>query len=233
MAIELVNIGRLANDGTGDDLREAFTKINRSLEDLDLRIDDKTEGENVGSGTGVFYRRDGYNLQFKSLTSTDGTIALVDNTTSVDVKLGAGVGNMPLVADTGTPFTLARNATLNIRGTGSVTTEANGTNNTITINGGSNLVDDPNPVLGAPLNAGNFNIFNVNDLTAQNIESLVYGVDVRTLASAYDSFDFGDIVVTDVDINNFVDYIRATQDIDLGTFTSPTAVSIDFGAIVL
>ena len=42
MAVQLVNIGRIANDGTGDDLREAFVKINQSLEDLDLRIDDKT-----------------------------------------------------------------------------------------------------------------------------------------------------------------------------------------------
>ena len=39
MAVQLVNIGRIANDGTGDDLREAFIKINQSLEDLDLRID--------------------------------------------------------------------------------------------------------------------------------------------------------------------------------------------------
>ena len=68
MAIELVNIGRIANDGTGDDLREAFSKINRSLEELDLRIDDKTEGANVGGGTGeIFRRRDGYDLQFKTI----------------------------------------------------------------------------------------------------------------------------------------------------------------------
>lgn len=232
MAIELVNIGRIANDGTGDDLREAFTKINRSLEDLDLRIDDKTEGENVGSGTGVFYRRDGYNLQFKSLTSTDGTIALVDNTTSVDIKLGAGVADMPLVADTGTPFTLARNATLNIRGAGSVTTEANDQNNTITISGGANLVDDPNPVLSAPLNAGNYNVFNVDTLTAQDVESTVYGIDVRELASAYESFDFGGIVTDEATVSNFFDYIRATTDIDLGTVDSPTAVVMDFGSLV-
>lgn len=232
MAIELVNIGRIANDGTGDDLREAFTKINRSLEDLDLRLDDKTEGVNVGSGTGVFYRRDGYDLQFKSLTSTDGTIAFVDNTTSVDIKLGAGVGDTPLVADTGTPFTLARNATLNIRGSGSVTTEADDQNNTITISSAGNLVDDPTPVLGAPLNASNYNIFNVNTLTAQDVESTVYGIDVRELASAYDSFDFGGIVTGAASVSNFFDYIRATTDIDLGTVDSPTAVVMDFGSLV-
>lgn len=231
MAIELVNIGKIANDGTGDDLREAFIKVNRSLEDLDLRIDDKTEGENVGTGTGVFYRRDGYNLQFKSLNSTDGSVSFTDNVTSVDVKIADGAVDTPIVTDNGA-FTLGRTTTLNIRGAGAVTTEADALNNTVTINGGSNLVSDPNPVLGAALNASNYNIFNVNTLTAQNIESLVYGVDIRTLASAYDSFDFGDLIVTDADINNFLDYIRATTDVDLGTFTAPTPVNAEFGSII-
>ena len=231
MAIELVNIGRIANDGTGDDLREAFIKINRNLEDLDLRIDDKTEGENTGSGTGVFYRRDGYNLQFKSLTSTDSTIAFTDNVTSVDIKLGANVGDTPLITDNGA-FTLPRNQSLSIRGTGSVTTSSDDITRTITINGGSTLVDDANPVLGAPLNASNYNIFNVNTLTAQNVESTVYDIDIRDLASAFDSFDFAGIVAEDAEINNFLDYIRATQDVDLGTFTSPTPVDMNFGTLV-
>ena len=231
MAIELVNIGKIANDGTGDDLREAFIKVNRSLEDLDLRIDDKTEGENVGTGTGVFYRRDGYDLQFKSLKSTNGSISFTDDTTSINVEIAANAVDTPIVTDSGS-FTLGRTTTLNIRGTGAVTTEADAENNTVTINGGSNLVSDPAPALGAPLNAGNFNIFNVNDITAQNIESLVYGVDIRTLASAYDSFDFGDLIVTDADINNFLDYIRATTDVDFGTFTAPTPVNAEFGSII-
>ena len=231
MAIELVNIGRIANDGTGDDLREAFIKINRSLEDLDLRIDDKTEGENVGSGTGVFYRRDGYNLQYKSLTSTDSSIAFTDNVTSVDIKLGAGVGDTPLVTDNGA-FTLARNATLNIRGDGALTTTADDATNTITIGGVSQLSSDPNPVLAAPLNASNYNIFNVNEITAQNIESAIYGIDIRDLASAYESFDFGGVVTDDATVNNFFDYIRATTDVDLGTVDSPTPVVMDFGPIV-
>jgi len=231
MAIELVNIGRIANDGTGDDLREAFIKINRSLEDLDLRIDDKTEGVNTGSGAGVFYRRDGYDLQFKSLTSTDSSVAFTDNVTSLDVKLGAGVGDTPLVADTGA-FTLARNATLNIRGDGALTTTADEATNTITIGGVSQLSSDPTPVLAAPLNAGNYNIFNVNELTAQNIESTVYGIDVRELASAYESFDFGGVVTDAATVNNFFDYIRATTDIDLGTVDVPTPVVMDFGSFV-
>ena len=149
MAIELVNIGRIANDGTGDDLREAFTKINRSLEDLDLRIDDKTEGSNLGSGVGIFYRRNGYDLEFKTLTSNNLTIT--DNTTSVNIELASGVGDTPIVTDSGA-FNLTRNSTLNIRGQGVVSTSA--TNDTVFIEvSGSNLSEDLNPQLSAPLNA--------------------------------------------------------------------------------
>ena len=36
MAIQRVNIGTIANDGTGDDLREAFVKVNNFTE-LDIR----------------------------------------------------------------------------------------------------------------------------------------------------------------------------------------------------
>lgn len=231
MAIELVNIGRIANDGTGDDLREAFTKINRSLEDLDLRIDDLSEGENVGAGVGIFYRRDGYDLQFKSLTSTDSSIALTDNTTSIDIKLANGVGDTPLVTDNGA-FTLPRNSILNIRGSGSVNTEADAQTNTVRIVGGSSLAEDPAPALSAPLNANQYNIINVNTLSAQNVESLIYGIDVRQLSSAFDDFDFGGIFVEEIEVNNFLDYVRATIDVDLGTFTDPTGVDIDFGTLV-
>ena len=31
MAIQSINIGSIANDGTGDDLREAFNKVNAKL----------------------------------------------------------------------------------------------------------------------------------------------------------------------------------------------------------
>ena len=31
MAIQTINVGNLANDGTGDDLREAFIKVNQNF----------------------------------------------------------------------------------------------------------------------------------------------------------------------------------------------------------
>ena len=49
MAIQVINVGNLANDGTGDDLREAFIKVNQNFDELDLRAAN-IEGANVGIG---------------------------------------------------------------------------------------------------------------------------------------------------------------------------------------
>ena len=43
MAIQRVNIGTIANDGTGDDLREAFVKVNNNFTELDIRQSEKTQ----------------------------------------------------------------------------------------------------------------------------------------------------------------------------------------------
>ena len=37
MAIQTVNIGTIANDGTGDELREAYVKVNANYSELDSR----------------------------------------------------------------------------------------------------------------------------------------------------------------------------------------------------
>ena len=55
MAIQTINIGTIANDGTGDDLREAFVKVNNNFTELDTRDPEKTTGANLGpAGEGVF-----------------------------------------------------------------------------------------------------------------------------------------------------------------------------------
>ena len=49
MAVQTINIGTLANDGTGDDLREAFIKVNQNFESLDLRAPESSTASNQGS----------------------------------------------------------------------------------------------------------------------------------------------------------------------------------------
>ena len=54
MTIQNINIGQFANDGTGDDIREAFRKINENFDELDLREPESTTASNLGTGTGIF-----------------------------------------------------------------------------------------------------------------------------------------------------------------------------------
>ena len=80
MAIQTINLGLIANDGTGDDLREAFTKVNANFADLDVRAANITaENAAVGAGFGVFKEQDGTVLKFRDLApdpAYPGTIAL-------------------------------------------------------------------------------------------------------------------------------------------------------------
>ena len=226
MAVELVNIGRIANDGTGDDLREAFIKINRSLEDLDLRIDDKTEGENIGSGAGVFKQRTGYNLEFKSIIGSNDIVVTAnpsDLTLSIDPTLAA----RPIVADTGT-ITVPARGTLRIQGGSGITTQADDSNNSVTISGNASLETDTSPTLNANLNANGFAILNVGTLTGQNVQSNVYDVDIRTLNDLYINLDFGDF---ESNTDNFVDFLKNLVDADYGTLTTPNLLNTDNGLL--
>ena len=68
MAIQTINIGQVANDGTGDDpLREAFVKVNNNFTELSNRIE-QTTASNLGTvGEGVSYTESPYDLQFKKI----------------------------------------------------------------------------------------------------------------------------------------------------------------------
>jgi hypothetical protein len=86
MAIQLINIGNIANDGTGDDLREAMIKINTNFEELDLRDDEKTTATNLGdNGQGLFVQRLNYDLQFKKIVGGAGlTLSATDNNITIN-----------------------------------------------------------------------------------------------------------------------------------------------------
>ena len=85
MAVQLINIGNVANDGTGDDLREAMIKINTNFEELDLRDDEQTTAKNLGdTGEGLFLRRNVYDLEFKKIVGGDNiTLTVTDNNITI------------------------------------------------------------------------------------------------------------------------------------------------------
>ena len=98
MAIQLINIGNVANDGTGDDLREAMIKINQNFEELDLRDDEQTTASNLGFGSyGIFKDKLNYDLRFKGLTAgTDVTIS--EGEESLTINADGGIKTISLAS---------------------------------------------------------------------------------------------------------------------------------------
>jgi len=132
MAIQDINIGTLANDGTGDDLRTAMQKINSNFDELDLRNDEATTGSNVGvGGHAVFKQKTGYNLEFRKIIQGD----RISVTTNGDlITIAADLNGHTIVTDSGS-LAISDGTSFNILGGSGVTTSATGTS--ITINNDS------------------------------------------------------------------------------------------------
>ena len=239
MAVQIINVGQIANDGTGDDLREAFIKINQNFEELDLRDDEQTTASNIGSvGEGIFAQKLNYDLQFKKLIpGSNITLTPTDETITVDA-LG-GLQQLIVSSDSGS-IILSDGNTLNINGGQNVETSLSG--NVLTIEStASQLSSDTSPELSATLNANNNDIENVGQITAQRftgflkgtMEGNVWGIDIRELNDAVDnindSFDFGSTIQN---IDSLLDFFLYSNDVDLGTFTAPAAFNIDNGSIL-
>lgn len=130
MTIQTINIGGYANDGSGDDLRTAFQKVNANFGQLSGTIAIQS-GTNLGSGTGLFAQKNLANLEFKSITSTDGSIVITPSAQSV---------NLSVVTDLATDTTpiLGGNLDLggfNIRGVGNIGILNQTPNENILVNG--------------------------------------------------------------------------------------------------
>jgi hypothetical protein len=80
-----INIGSYANDGTGDDLRSAFTKVNANFTAISASIG-ITSASNLGPGTGIYKDINANTIEFKTLTSTGNTVTLTNTATSVNLE---------------------------------------------------------------------------------------------------------------------------------------------------
>jgi hypothetical protein len=235
MAIELINVGNIANDGTGDDLREAFIKINQNFEELDLREGELTTASNVGSGQGVFKQRLGYDLQFKSLVAGQNvTLATTDN--QITFNALGGLQQLLVVSDSGS-VVLSDGGTLRIFGGNGISTSYVGSS-TIQIDNTAltDLVQDTTPTLGGTLDGNNNDITNISNITANvlfgnfrgPVDGTVYGIDIRDLAVYFeDNFDFGSFTST---VTNFIDWVIFGADVDFGSFANPDSRTVDLGS---
>lgn len=164
MTIKTINTGVYPNDGTGDDLRTAFQKINENFAEL-TNFSGISNGANVGSGQGVFAGKNSYTLEFKSLTSTDNSVVLTHTNTTVDLQAVA------------------------------------------------NVESDTNPTLGGNLELNGHNILSEN---GGDIQSTVFGIDIRSLSKLVELIVYSGSVP--IDLGTFLDDAGSSLDIDFGGF---------------
>lgn len=168
MSLQEIKIGNFANDGTGDDLREAFRKVNLNFQELDLRDDESTTAVNIGStGEGIFAQKAGAELQFKKLAAGK-DITLTSNNDRILIDANGGVKSLLVVSDSGSVM-LQETAHINVFGGADISTRISSNSLIIDYNGTTNLASDPNPLLNENLNANGFNILNVVDVDADRL----------------------------------------------------------------
>ena len=222
MAIQTINLGTYANDGTGDDLRVAFEKVNFNFTEIDsLSI---SNAVNLGAGVGLFAGKQatpqlGDNLTFKSLVAGS-NITLTASGTEVIIT---------------SQFTsLTQNLNLNskdIVGTGNISITGNisaaGGNllvgNNLTVNGESNL----GPV-------GRVKIFGGS--TGQVLTTTGNGSLTWSSAGAEVDWDFGTLGSGQLSqpggiATTPIQYFLMTTDIDMGTIASPNPITIDLDGL--
>lgn len=238
MAVELINIGNIANDGTGDELRVAFRKINQNLEDFDVRLGDAVEGINTGTGAGVFRQRVGNDLEFRSLIA--GTnIEVTETPDSIEISAPNTLTDAPVVTDSGS-YILTSGESVRVFGGDGIETSLDVSNNSIVIANTkpSELVEDTSPELAANLDAQLNDVNNVNRIEANEfiggsfigtLFGSIAGADIDDIAAFFGGFDFGTMFP---EVNSFYDFLILQVTVDYGTITNPSSFDTDLGSFV-
>ena len=206
MAIQTINIGTVANDGTGDDLREAFVKVNANFAELAARNPEATTGANLGaSGEGVFAQLNGAEMQFKKLIG-GGNVTLSSDGNAITINSVGGLQTLNVETDNGSQKVTDGDTLKFIGGTNLNTKIAGGG---VTLDSVTELSSDLSPELGANLDGKNFQIINLN-----NINAKVFSKDIRDIAG----FNFGTISKS---YNDMFAWLLDNQDIEFGLIDQP------------
>jgi hypothetical protein len=233
MAVQMINVGRLANDGTGDDLREAFIKINQNFQLFEFI--DNPQGRNLGSdGAEVFAQVENGEFQFRRLIPGDNIqIDQSENTVQITGLLPRGRN---LGSNGAEVFAQVEDGEFQFRRLiPGQNIQINEFENTVQITGLPSpstffgIVGDNSVTLNVEDNIvlrmqGDGNIITQTD---NNTKTVSFGL-TNTIAN-YLNFDFGDI---DSIQNSIFEFVMNSIGVDMGTFTNPSSLSIDEGSIV-
>ena len=220
MAIELIDIGNIANDGTGDDLRTAFEKVNLNFVELDTNIDASIIGSNVGNGVGIFKQKVDNTLEFRTLDSGNNlSVSVVGNKVVINTNFedkDITVGSLEVAGNgVGAPTTITQN---------NITT---GTVNASSFIGsfiGTVYPPGPSRLVGI----GSIEGFNPAYGTVGYEPARVDGISVQDLYRQVNTIDLGSITGTFTDP---ISYLLNQVGIDMGTFTAPASFVIDGGSL--
>ena len=240
MAIQTINIGYLANDGTGDDLREAFIKVNENFAEMDSLVQNTVTNdvESVGTGKSVYKGKLGNLFQFKSLI--DGhAIQITESGNELTITGDPGMEDMLIVTDNGSINVPGGHPMLPIQYGQNISTAVTVPSSgppilNINVDGAGLVELDPHPKLGGDLMGNNYIIRDVHKVEATiftgDLHGTVYGIDVRDIDSLLLGFDFGSINNA---VTSLTDFLAKTNDIDMMTIASDQPLLIDSGYIRL
>lgn len=225
MAIQEINIGNLVNDGTGDDIRTAFRKVNENFTSLSNEL--AVTGLNLGSGSGVFVEKENNILKMRSIVAGP-NISVSEN--AQDITIGTTLQNVfgSVVTNNGTVVATSDNDSLQLIEGSNVNIQASGKQITIS-------ADLVNAQLTGPLDLNGQSIIgtgtiNINGaITASNFIGNYGGASQESILNALFDNDFGGI---NQNPQNAVQALYQISDYDYGTILAPSDNSVDLGTII-
>ena len=234
MALQTINVGYFVNDGSGDDLRTAFVKVNENFDELDLRSGQNNTASNAGTGIGLFKEKVGVDLRFKSLIAgTNIVITQSVNNNEITISNTGAItvaGTAPVNPVSGKLWYDSQSGRMYVY-YDSYWVDANPSPRSYS------LADDVEPTLNADLNLNGNNIVGEGEINGTFVgtstgahNGLVYGIDIRDLNGIVNGFDFGPII--QIYPRTLLELLLAQQDFDLGSFASPSTIEIDLGTFV-
>jgi hypothetical protein len=254
----LVDVGFVANDGTGDTLRDSFLKINGNFLYVGTRLGNAVTGTNVGStGEGIYKEVVSSNLKFRKIDA-DGNlhVRLVGDVITLDFRpntpvnfFGQNITNAGSVTATSFTGPLTGNVTGAVTGNAGSVTNGVYTTGDQTIAGAKtfsstitgSVTGNAGTVTNGVYTQGNqtingFKTFTnpINGLLSGNVTGLIRSpnrttyVDVSDLERRINTFDYGVINPVFMDPISYYLYAVGT---DMGTFSNPSEFGIDAGTI--